>query len=371
MPTSIYITLTVIVLLFVVAVVIVRLVRGIVHRVVARLDHAGPESRAAVHVRGGRLVAALAFLVYAVAAAASVSLGLSEFGLGSGNWNLQTLGAWFLTHGVNVVVIVLGATFVVRVANLAIEHFQQRLAREREATDLEWQRRASTVSALLTNLVTTTVGFVAILMLLRELSFDVVPILTGAGIAGLAIGFGAQNLVRDVISGFFIILEDQVRVGDIARINGVSGSVEQIKLRTVVLRDDHGAVQVFQNGAITSLANLSKEFSFATVEVRVAYTEDLDRVIGSLAEIGAAMQRDPRWAPVILAPLDVLGVESIADGAATVRAKFKTPPLTQGRVANELRKRVLAAFVSRGIALTLPVEVRLRGDNLEVRTTKE
>jgi small conductance mechanosensitive channel len=186
-------------------------------------------------------------------------------------------------------------------------------------------------------------------MLLRELSFDVVPILTGAGIAGLAIGFGAQNLVRDVISGFFIILEDQVRIGDVARINNVSGSVEEIKLRTIVLRDDHGAVQVFPSGAITSLANLSKEFSFATVEVRVAYTENIDRVIGSLAEVGAAMQADPRWAPFILAPLDVLGVESIADGAATIRAKFKTPPLTQGKVANELRKRVLAAMVKRGI----------------------
>ena len=186
-------------------------------------------------------------------------------------------------------------------------------------------------------------------MLLRELSFDVVPILTGAGIAGLAIGFGAQNLVRDVISGFFLILEDQVRVGDSARINGVSGSVEQINLRTIVLRDDQGAVQVFPNGTITSLANLSKHFSFATVEVRVAYTENLDRVIGSLAEIGAAMRDDPNWEPFILAPLEIGGVESIADGAATVRAKFKTTPLLQGKVANELRKRVLSGFVRRGI----------------------
>ena len=348
MPSP-YITLTVIVLLFVAAMVVVRVARGIVHRVLGGLEQAGAESRAAVHARGRRLVSALAFLVYAVAAAASVSLGLSELGLGSGTWNLQTLGGWFLTHGVNVIAIVLGATFVVRVGNLALEHFQHRLAHEREATDLEWQRRASTVSGLLMNLVRTIVGFLAILMLLRELSFDVLPILTGAGIAGLAIGFGAQNLVRDVISGFFIILEDQVRVGDIARINGVAGTVEQIKLRTIVLRDDQGAVQVFPSGAVTSLANLSKQFSFATVDVRVAYTENMDRVMGSLADVGAAMRRDPHWAPFIVAPLEVLGVESITDGAATVRAKFKTPPLTQGKVANELRKRVLAAFVSRGI----------------------
>ena len=111
-------------------------------------------------------------------------------------------------------------------------------------------------------------------MLLRELEIDVLPILTGAGIAGLAIGFGAQNLVRDVISGFFLILEDQVRVGDSARINGVAGTVEQINLRTIVLRDGEGAVQVFPNGTITALANLSKQFAYAVVDVRIAYTRE-------------------------------------------------------------------------------------------------
>jgi small-conductance mechanosensitive channel len=348
MPTT-YITLTVIVVLFVAAIIVVRTMRGLVHRMVGGLEGISAERHAEVRLRTRRLVNALGLLVYTLAAAASVSIGLSEFGLGSGTWNLQTLGRWFMTHGVNVVAIVLGAIFVVRVANLAIEHFQSRMAHERAAGDLEWQRRASTVGGLLMNLVRTTVSFLAILMLLRELSFDVVPILTGAGIAGLAIGFGAQNLVRDVISGFFIILEDQVRVGDIARINGVTGNVEEIRLRTIVLRDDQGAVQVFPSGAINSLANLSKQFSFATVDVKVAYTENTDRVMGALAQVGAGMRRDPDWAPLILAPLEVLGVESIADGTATIRAKFKTPPLTQGKVANELRKRVLAAFVALGI----------------------
>ena len=348
MPSP-YVTLAVVLLLFSAAVVLVRIARALVHRLLGGLEGLSPERRAEIHMRGRSLVNGLAFLVYALATAASVSIGLSEFGLGSGTWNLRTLGTWFLRHGVNVIAIVLGATFVVRVASVAIAHFQHRMARDAETTDLEWQRRASTVSSLLMNLVRTSVAFLAILMLLRELSFDVVPILTGAGIAGLAIGFGAQNLVRDVIAGFFIILEDQIRVGDSARINGVAGGVEQINLRTVVLRDDQGAVQVFPNGAITSLANLSKHFSFATVEVRVAYTENLDRVIGSLAEIGAAMKNDPGWEPFILAPLEVIGVESIADGAAMIRVKFKTTPLLQGKVANELRKRVLSGFVRRGI----------------------
>jgi moderate conductance mechanosensitive channel len=216
-------------------------------------------------------------------------------------------------------------------------------------TDLEWQRRATTLAGILTSLVTAVVGFVAILMLLRELSVDVIPILTGAGIAGLAIGFGAQNLVRDVISGFFLILEDQVRVGDLARINGVAGSVEQINLRTIVVRDGDGAVQVFPNGTITALANLSKQYAFAVVDLRMAYNENLDRVIGTIREVGHAMERDPAWADLVLGPLDILGVESLEGGVATIRVKFKTPPLTQGKVANELRRRLMVTFVARGI----------------------
>src|SRR5438045_5231227 len=132
-------------------------------------------------------------------------------------------------------------------------------------------------------------------MVLRELSTDVLPILTGAGIAGLAIGFGAQNLVRDVISGFFLILEDQVRVGDLARINGVGGTVEQINLRTIVLRDIEGAVQVFPNGTITTLANLSKQYAYAIVDMRVAYAENIDRVIGTIRDVGTSMQQDAAW----------------------------------------------------------------------------
>src|SRR5438045_6754669 len=136
-------------------------------------------------------------------------------------------------------------------------------------------------------------------MVLRELSIYVLPILTGAGIAGLAIGFGAQNLVRDVISGFFMILEDQVRVGDMARINGVSGVIEHVNLRTIVLRDGEGAVHVFPNGMVTALANLSKQFSNAIVDLRVAYTEDLDRVLDVVRDAGPTMQAERGWSPLV------------------------------------------------------------------------
>jgi moderate conductance mechanosensitive channel len=259
------------------------------------------------------------------------------------------LQRWALTHGVKVLVIIATAFVVVRAAGLAIGQFQRTLGRRHGEHDFEWQRRVATLSGILTSTVSVTVSFVAILMLLRELTIDILPILTGAGIAGLAIGFGAQNLVRDVISGFFLILEDQVRIGDSARINGVGGTVEQINLRTIVLRDGEGAVQVFPNGTITALANLSKQFAYALVDVRIAYNENMDRVMGTMREVGTSIERDPVFGALVLTPLEILGVESLADGAATVRVRFKTQPLNQGKIANELRRRLMTAFVGRGI----------------------
>jgi small-conductance mechanosensitive channel len=344
-----YVTIGSVVIAFGLAALAVRLAHTAMRRILDAMDVVSAEYRAAVHVRAEKLIRALTLLAYGVAAAASVSLALSRFGVSGPRWDPQLFGRWFLTHGVNVVVIVVGATIVARAASLAIAHLQHTLDRGHAQTDLEWQRRASTLAGILTSLVTVSVAFVAILMLLRELSIDVVPIMTGAGIAGLAVGFGAQNLVRDVISGFFIILEDQVRVGDLARINGVAGSVEEINLRTIVLRDGDGAVQVFPNGTITALANMSKQFAYAVVSVRVAYGENLDRVAGTIREVGASIEQDPNWRARVLTPIEILGVESIEDGVSTIRIRFKTLPLNQGRVANELRGRLVSAFVRRGI----------------------
>ncbi|HUR35373.1 MAG TPA: mechanosensitive ion channel domain-containing protein [Vicinamibacterales bacterium] len=331
------------------AAAVVAIAHAIVRRAIATMGASSPESRQALHDRATRLMGSLRLLAFGVAALASVSLALARFGITEPTWEPRAFGRWVLTHGVNLVIIVAGAAIVIRVANLAIENLQQRLSHRHTTSDLEWQRRASTLGGILTSLVTVTVWFVAILMVLRELSIDVLPILTGAGIAGLAIGFGAQNLVRDVISGFFLILEDQVRVGDMARINGASGVVEQINLRTIVLRDAEGAVQVFPNGTVNSLANLSKQFSYAVVEVRVLYSENLDRVFGSIRDVGVSMQEDPRFQAVLVGAIEIPGVVSIADGVVTISARFKTLPLNQGRVANELRRRLVGTLAGRGI----------------------
>jgi moderate conductance mechanosensitive channel len=349
MPDIRYTTIAAVAFLFVLAAVVARVGHAVIQRVLMALDIVGAENREAVHARARQLTRALTMLAYGIAAIASISLALERFGLNEARWNPRLFAHWSLTHGANIVIIMVGAFIVIRAANLAIEHFQYKLARRHTTADLEWQRRATTLGVILTGLVNTTVGFVAILMMLRELSIDVVPILTGAGIAGLAIGFGAQNLVRDVISGFFLILEDQVRIGDLARINGVAGTVEQINLRTILLRDGEGAVQVFPNGTITALANLSKQFSYAVVDVRIAYSENMDRVMGTMREVGAAMERDALWGALLLGPLEIVGIESLDGGFATVRVKYKTQPLNQGKIANELRRRLMGAFVGRAI----------------------
>ncbi|MEP7304581.1 MAG: mechanosensitive ion channel domain-containing protein [Acidobacteriota bacterium] len=344
-----YTTIVVVALAFLVAALAVRVARALVLRLLGTLDMVSAENRAAVDARAQQLIRAATLLTYAVAAAGSISWALSRLGVDEPRWNPRALSRWSLSHGVNIVIILVGGWVAIRAASLIAEHLQYKLSGRHTQIDPEALRRATTRSGVLTSVVTVSVAFVAVLMVLRELSIDVMPILTGAGIAGLAIGFGAQNLVRDIISGFFLIIEDQVRVGDIARINGVGGKVEQINLRTIVLRDGEGAVQVFPNGTVTALANLSKLFAYAIVDVRVAYSENLDRVNGTIREVGAAMALDPAWQVLVLEPIEFHGVESLADGLVTIRVRFKTAPLHQGLVANELRRRLLGTLAGRGI----------------------
>ena len=333
---------------FVVAALISRLVRAMVRRVLARTGTISDEKRAALKDRGERLANALTFLTFALAVVFSLSISLERFGVSEPGWTPREVLHRVLQDGIPIVIIMVGALVIIRAAHFVIERLQHRLLTRHEADD-EWQRRMATLAGIMSSTVTGCVGFIAVLMVLQQLSLDVMPILTGAGIAGLAVGFGAQNLVRDVISGFFLILEDRVRIGDIVRINAVTGKVEQLNLRTLVLRDGDGAQHVFPNGNITSLANLSKHFAYAVVDVKVAYNENLDRVIALLRETAAAMAADPVWGAHLMQAVEVTGVEAIDSGGVTVRMRFKTQPLQQGPVANELRRRTVGALVARGI----------------------
>jgi len=272
---------------------------------------------------------------------------------------------WLLGSGVRVAIIAIFAWLVIKVTGTAISRFVAEIARGEDRDALERAKRVRTLGTLIENTVAVVVVACAALMVLRELGIDIVPLLTGAGIAGLAVGFGAQTLVKDVISGFFLILENQVRVGDVASINGTSGLVETIRLRTITLRDLHGTVHVFPNGSITTLSNLSKDFSFAVLDVGVAYKEDTDRVVEVLRGVAAELREDPGFGPSILEPLEVLGVDQFSDSAVVIKVRMKTVPLQQWTVGRELRRRIKKAFDREGIEIQFPhrtIVVRHAGD---------
>jgi moderate conductance mechanosensitive channel len=271
--------------------------------------------------------------------------------------HLGTLSAWAFTSGLKVILIVIVAYALIRTTGLLVTRFEHEVSAGTTLDALERAKRARTLGAVISKGATVVVGGIATLMVLREFRVDIAPVLTGAGIVGLAVGFGAQTLVRDVISGFFLILEDQVRVGDVAAINGVGGLVEELNLRTIVLRDGEGTVHVFPNGAITTLANRSKDFSYYVVDLGISYREDPDRVMQVLRELGAELQADPKYGAFILEPIEILGVDAFADWSVTLKFRIKTVAQKQWEVGRELRKRIKKRFDERGIEIPFPERI--------------
>lgn len=267
---------------------------------------------------------------------------------------LSDLTAWGFQSGLRVVLIVALAYALTRIVTLMVTRFEHEVSQGTSLDAMERAKRARTLGTLIRNGSSALIVCVALLMVLRELGLDIAPVLAGAGVVGLAVGFGAQTLVRDIISGFFLILEDQVRVGDVAAINGQGGLVEAINLRTIVLRDFEGTVHIFPNGSITTLANRSKDFSYYVIDLAVTYGEDTDRVIEIVKKIGEALQADDRYGPNILAPLEVVGVDAFGESSVTVKLRIKTVPLKQWEVGRELRRRILVAFREHGIDFPFP-----------------
>ncbi len=261
------------------------------------------------------------------------------------------LAGWLFGSGLRVGLILLLSYAIVRVTSLIIARFEQDVM---ETAGLEYAEQAKRVRTLGNLLRSTLVGLVsciALLMILRELHLDITPILTGAGIAGVAIGFGAQTLVKDIISGFFLLLENQVRVGDVVTINGQGGLVEALTLRTIVLRDETGAVHIFPNGSISTLANQTKDFSFYVINLAVDYDEDPDRVMQVMREVADDLRADPKFSSVILQPLEVNGIDSFTDANIVIKSPIKTLPLKQWDVGREMRRRIRKNLAGKGVKI--------------------
>jgi small conductance mechanosensitive channel len=203
---------------------------------------------------------------------------------------------------------------------------------------------------------------ILILIVLSQVGINIGPLLAGAGIAGLAVGFGAQELVRDVISGFFIILEDQIRVGDVVIVNGVGGLVEKIEVRTITLRDLSGVVHIFQNGKINTLSNMTKEWSARVFDIGVAYKENTEKVTAVVKEVADELQNDPNFQPKILEPIEIFGLDQFGASEVVIKARFKTKPGDQWAVGREFNKRLKQAFDREGIEIPFPHRTIYFGD---------
>jgi small-conductance mechanosensitive channel len=218
----------------------------------------------------------------------------------------------------------------------------------------EGARRAETLGRVIRYLIGLVVSGVAIMLVLAEVGVSLAPILGAAGVVGLAIGFGAQSLVKDYFTGFFILFEDQIRTGDVVTVSGLSGLVEDITLRHVRLRDYDGIVHFVPNNLITTVSNMSRLFAQAVMDVGVAYRENVDEVLAVMRTVGSDMRTDSVFGPKILDDLDIAGVERFDDSAVVLRCRFKVLPLEQWGVRREYLRRIKAAFDAQCIEIPFP-----------------
>jgi small-conductance mechanosensitive channel len=257
-----------------------------------------------------------------------------------------------LGHGVRLAAIVLIALLLVRVLRIVTRRLiaaagtqsAARVARMRE-------QQTQTLAGILYSGGTAIIGIVAVLTALPEFGFNITPVAAAAGLASLAIGFGAQHVVRDFINGFFTVLEDQYVVGDLVRIGDVVGRVEHLTLRRTVLRDPQGAVVTIPNGEITKVANLSRDWGQLFLDATIAIDQPLDEALNALEDVATEFRADPSWSPMLLDGPRVLGVESLAPNGTIVRLQVRTAPTRQDDVARELRRRIQIELAGRGIQL--------------------
>lgn len=261
----------------------------------------------------------------------------------------EQLTRWLTESGARILLLVLLAFAANRFAASVIRNAVHEIAEGDDLRTHERRKRLQTLGATLRRFFAILIWSAATLMVLRELDVDITPVLTGAGIIGLAVGFGAQSLVKDIIAGLFLIAEDQVRLGDAAEINGIGGAVEEINLRTIVLRDLEGVVHVIANGEIRTLANRSKDFSFYVIDIAAGYDDDTDRIVDVVRDVAKQLMLDPVYAASILEPLEVLGLDAFKASEVTLRFRIKTLPMKQWDVGRELRRRIKKAFDANGI----------------------
>ena len=277
--------------------------------------------------------------------------------------------AWIITTLPSLIVIFVLAFLALKLTNIFLRRLKPLMIKhmdtgtELDSTEIE--KRIDTLLNILRSTIKILVWLMIGMLVLRKIGIDIAPIIAGAGIVGLAIGFGAQELVRDFISGFFMLLENQIREGDVAIINGTGGLVEKVGLRTVVLRDLSGIVHIFQNGKINTLSNMTKNWSGMVFDIGVAYKEDTDKVIAVIQQVAEELQVDPDYKNNILEPLEIFGVDQFGDSAVVIKARYKTKPIEQWAVGREFRRRLKKAFDEQNIEIPFPHRTVYWGEDIK------
>jgi small-conductance mechanosensitive channel len=273
----------------------------------------------------------------------------------------EALMTWLLTKGLRIGIIFAVMLLLLGVARLLFIYSRRRF-RLQEKVGIERAKRTATFAKTVENIIRAVIVVVGLLAMLRQAGIELAPLLAGAGIVGLAVSFGAQNLAKDIINGFFILAENNMNVGDVVQVAGKSGTVERITLRTTVLRDLEGNVHAVPNSEILTITNMTKEWSRAVIEIGVAYRENVDAVIDALRETGDGLAKDPAFGPLIVEPMEILGVDSFGESSVNIKVMFKTMPVKQWPVAREFRRRVKKTFDERGIRIPYPHRMVYFGD---------
>lgn len=308
--------------------------------------------------RANRYLVVLHYTVrYLVLLAAALWL-LEAWGIDAFGWLTTDFGRRVFGTLLTIGLVVFLAAFLAELATAFIE----RQLKKSERKDGAVKARAMTLLPLFRMAVLVLITVVATMIVLSELGLDIAPLIAGAGVVGLAIGFGAQTLVKDIITGLFILMEDQIAVGDVVRIGTHAGLVEGLTIRTIRLRDLEGKVHMIPFSSVDTVLNMTKDFSYAVFEIGIAYREDVDAVIPVLEEIGAEMQADAAFADRILEPIEVLGLDRFDDSAVIIKARIKTRPMQQWATNREFNRRMKQRFDALGIEIPFPHRTVYQGE---------
>lgn len=264
---------------------------------------------------------------------------------------------WLLEHGISIVIIALGALVIQRFARHGIEKFIRHTVKRGGDSEEAERKREDTLIQVIRGTAVILIWITACLMILSEVGVAIGPLLAAAGIAGLALGFGGQYLIRDLISGVFIVVENQYRAGDIVCFDTTCGRVEHMTLRATTLRDLDGTVHHVPHGEVKKVSNLSKQFARVNLNVGVSYRSDLEKVITVVNAVGEALAEDPKWNAHIITPPQFLRVDDFGDSSIVIKILGDTKPLQQWAVTGELRKRLKIAFDKEGIEIPFPQRV--------------